>query len=191
MQLLNTFRELGDWSRYGLDRLVPPADDPLWNERQQRQGTYAVHRETRSILFKWLDNSWIPGQPFEIAILETGNLSLDTAVNAAADALAVHFDGFVVKLMLAELPPGASIAEHRDAGPALAFTHRCHIPIVTNDGVEFLIDRRPHRLSAGIAYEIDNTRAHSVANHGATRRVHLICDVMGGSARERLVDNIR
>lgn len=33
-------------------------------------------------------------------------------------------------------------------------------------------------LEPGIAYELDNTRRHSVRNARETRRVHLICDIL-------------
>jgi aspartyl/asparaginyl beta-hydroxylase (cupin superfamily) len=50
--------------------------------------------------------------------------------------------------------------------------------VVTNPDVSFVIDDVDHRLAAGRCYEFDNTRPHMVANRGATRRVHLICDVL-------------
>jgi len=162
--------------------------------RPERRRTYQAHRLTRSIIFKWLNQAWMPGQPLDITSSVIAHEPLAEAVTAAADALAGCFSGGVVaKLMLAELPAGAVIPEHRDVGPALALVHRCHVPILTNDRVEFWIDQRLHHFHAGIAYEIDNTRPHAVANHGITPRVHLICDVMGEtepgrpatSARER------
>ena len=49
---------------------------------------------------------------------------------------------------------------------------------MTNNDVSFFVDGRDYYLEPGIAYESDNTRLHAVHNRSATRRVHLMCDIM-------------
>jgi len=95
-----------------------------------------------------------------------------------ASKLAAHYRGSVVKLMLAELKPGGTIMPHTDAAPAICLAHRCHLPIVTNPAVDFVIEGVAYQLRAGTVYEFDNTREHAVANRSAETRVHLICDIM-------------
>jgi aspartyl/asparaginyl beta-hydroxylase (cupin superfamily) len=99
-------------------------------------------------------------------------------VSVFAAALEKRLNGKVAKLMLAELAPGGEVTAHKDARPALVMVHRCHLPILTNKDVSFFVDGRDYYLEPGIAYEFDNTRLHAVHNRSATRRVHLMCDIM-------------
>jgi hypothetical protein len=158
--------------------LLPPPRSPLWDVAADRSKRYDVHTETRSIVFKWLDNGWVPGTAPIVTDYDYAPAPLVQQVTAVASKLAELYHGKVVKLMLAELPPGANIPPHRDVSPALYMSHRCHLPVVTNPSVDFFIDGVSHKLQAGKVYEFDNTRMHAVANRGAATRVHLICDVM-------------
>jgi aspartyl/asparaginyl beta-hydroxylase (cupin superfamily) len=178
MQLDVPLKELFDCSVAQLKTALPPPSDKLWDVAEDRRNKHAVHNETRSIVFKWLDNGWTPGTSPIVADFDYAPKALARHANAFASKVVAHFGGRVVKLMLAELRPGASIVPHRDVAPALHMAHRCHLPIVTNASVDFSIDGVAYQLKAGKAYEFDNTRVHSVANRGLATRVHLICDVM-------------
>lgn len=103
---------------------------------------------------------------------------LTEAVYRCAAALADWYGGTIVKLILGELRPLGCIPPHEDVAPVLRRSHRCHVPLITHSAVHFIVDRERQSLRCGMAYELDNTREHSVTNAEATRRVHLICDVM-------------
>lgn len=80
-----------------------------------------------------------------------------------------------VRLM--RLAAGSVIKEHAD--PALSFeegTVRLHIPVLTHDGVEFLLNRRRVVLEAGSCWYLRLSDPHSIANRGPTDRVHLVID---------------
>jgi hypothetical protein len=177
MRLPVPIRELFTWPTTELAARLPEPNDPAWrlDLRQRRSPT---QEDTRSILFTWLPNDWVPGSERRIVSDRYAPEPLAEAAHVCGRALAEFFDGQIVKLMLAELRPGGIIPAHADASPALRLSHRCHVPVVTNDGVEFRIGDLTHALREGHAYEIDNTRQHAVANRGGTPRVHLICDVM-------------
>jgi hypothetical protein len=83
----------------------------------------------------------------------------------------------VVRVQLADLPPGARITYHRDS-EILAAMHRLHVPITTNDGVSFIIDDQKFSLAEGVLYELNNVLDHAVRNRGDTTRVHLLIDMM-------------
>lgn len=83
----------------------------------------------------------------------------------------------VVRVQLAELPPGGRITLHRD-GDTLAMMHRLHVPIVTNEGVVFFIDRQRFSLAEGVLYELNNVVDHAVHNGGSDGRIHLLIDMM-------------
>ena len=78
---------------------------------------------------------------------------------------------------LLNLRRGAAIKADRDA--ELAFEKgeaRLHVPIVTNPGVEFVIDGERVVMEAGACWYINANLTHRVANHGDTDRIHLVVD---------------
>ena len=80
-----------------------------------------------------------------------------------------------VRLM--RLTPGSVIKEHRDHD--LSFEDgnvRIHLPITTNDGVEFELNRVRVILEPGSAWYLRLSDPHRVANKGASDRVHLVID---------------
>ncbi len=80
-----------------------------------------------------------------------------------------------VRLM--RLTPGSVIKEHADHD--LSFEDgsvRIHVPVVTNDGVEFYLNRSRVALEAGSAWYLRLSDPHSVVNRGDADRVHLVVD---------------
>jgi hypothetical protein len=80
-----------------------------------------------------------------------------------------------VRLM--RLTPGSVIKEHTDLD--LSFeegTVRIHVPVVTNTGVEFYLNRSRVVLDAGSAWYLRLSDPHSVVNRGSSDRVHMVID---------------
>jgi hypothetical protein len=80
-----------------------------------------------------------------------------------------------VRLM--RLSPGSIIKEHADHD--LGFEQGCvriHIPITTNAGVEFELNRRRVILEGGSCWYLRLSDPHRVANRGDTDRVHMVID---------------
>jgi hypothetical protein len=80
-----------------------------------------------------------------------------------------------VRLM--RLTPGSIIREHSDND--LCFEQgsvRFHVPITTNDGVVFELNRRRVVLQAGSCWYLRLSDPHQVANLGPTDRVHMVID---------------
>ena len=89
----------------------------------------------------------------------------------AAFACPLH----AVRLM--RLTPGSVIKEHHDND--LSFEQgmvRIHIPVVTNDGVDFRLNGMTCPMPAGSAWYLRLSDPHSVANRGTEDRVHLVID---------------
>ncbi|MCI5076132.1 aspartyl/asparaginyl beta-hydroxylase domain-containing protein [Oricola sp.] len=82
-----------------------------------------------------------------------------------------------MRVQLAELPPGQVITPHRDMG-ILAAIHRTHVPIVTDPGVKFIIQRQAYFLEPGRLYDLNNVVVHSVENQSDVMRVHLMVDML-------------
>jgi len=178
LQLKQPYIALFDYSVDGLRATLPDESAEVWEVNQARQKAFRVHRDTRSILFEWLENSWHPGMSVEVERLSYAPPDITGLVYECAGQLARYHKGKVVKLMLAELAPGGHIAGHVDQALALRAVHRCHVPILSNQDVIFEIDHKPYHLAPGRAYEVDNTRHHAVFNNSGDRRVHLICDIL-------------
>lgn len=80
-----------------------------------------------------------------------------------------------VRLM--RLTPGSIIKEHTDH--ELSFEEgivRIHIPVVTNEGVEFYLNGVRTVMEAGSAWYLRLSDPHRVENNGAADRVHLVVD---------------
>jgi len=81
----------------------------------------------------------------------------------------------LVRLM--RLTPGSVIKEHEDV--VLSFEDgmvRLHIPVVTNDAVDFRLNGERVVLEAGSCWYLRLSDRHSVANRGTEDRVHLVID---------------
>ena len=78
---------------------------------------------------------------------------------------------------LLNLKAGAVIKQHRDA--ELSFENgeaRLHIPVFTNNQVEFFVDDEPVNMKAGECWYINANLPHRVANNGESDRIHLVVD---------------
>lgn len=83
-----------------------------------------------------------------------------------------------VRLM--RLTPGSRIKEHKDHDLAADWGQaRVHVPVTTNPGVTFLLNRAPVAMEPGQAWYLRLSDPHEVTNDGETDRVHLVidCDV--------------
>lgn len=112
--------------------------------------------------------------PLAERFVDTHYLDRAPAMRALLAGLACPLKA--VRLM--RLTPGSRILEHDDHDPdAVNGTARLHVPITTNDGVEFLLNRRPVTMAPGELWYLRLSDPHAAANRGATDRVHLLIDV--------------
>ncbi len=80
---------------------------------------------------------------------------------------------------LLKLDAGAHIKEHKDAD--LAFEKgeiRIHIPVCTNEDVEFLLDKERMNLKEGECWYMNFNLPHAIHNKGNTNRIHLVIDAV-------------
>ena len=83
----------------------------------------------------------------------------------------------VMSVRLLRLKTGAVIKPHRDFD--LCFEKgeaRIHVPVFTNPDVQFFIEEERLPLKEGESWYINANLTHSVCNHGATDRIHLVID---------------
>ena len=90
---------------------------------------------------------------------------------------------------LMRLAPGSTIKEHRDHD--LAFEKgvaRLHIPVTTNAGVRFLLNRVRVDMEPGSMWYLRLSDPHSVSNAGTSDRVHLVIDLVANAWLEALFE---
>jgi len=151
-------------------------DDAAWNEHEQRQKDYEVHRLTQSIVLLFAEVE--PWPRMEVQRQAGWDRLADVAVPLMDSIIARWYPpgGRIIRAMAAKLLAGGKIDPHRDSHPSFALGHRIHLPITTNPRVRFTVDGRPFKFEVGQAYEINNLLMHSVANKGTTDRIHFIFD---------------
>jgi hypothetical protein len=91
---------------------------------------------------------------------------------------------------LMRLTPGSCIKEHAD--PDLSFEDglaRLHVPVATNENVEFYLNKQRVVLDAGSVWYLRLSDPHSVENRGHTDRVHLVIDVRVNAWVEALFES--
>ena len=78
---------------------------------------------------------------------------------------------------LMRLTPGSRIKEHHDHDLAADWGQaRIHVPITTNPGVTFLLNRVAVPMRPGEAWYLRLSDPHAVTNDGDCDRVHLVID---------------
>ncbi|MEA2946821.1 MAG: hypothetical protein QOI40_2151 [Alphaproteobacteria bacterium] len=115
----------------------------------------------------------------------------DTEAFAACPYLREIVDSFgadIRAVRLLRLTPGSVLLEHTDHEYTDDDgTVRIHIPVVTNPDVVFLLNGTRVPMEAGSAWVLRLGDPHSVANNGATDRVHMLVDLTMNPRLEALL----
>jgi hypothetical protein len=167
-----------DWGEVDTTRLreaILNQDDLAWDEDDQGQDDYEVHRQTKSIIMLFASPSW----PRVTITREKGWDRIADVANPIMAEIIERFyppGGTIIRAVAAKLVAGGSITPHTDSLESFACGHRIHIPVTTNKLVRFMIDGRPYRFEIGHVYEINNQKPHSVMNAGKEDCVNFIFD---------------
>ncbi len=105
---------------------------------------------------------------------------VDAAILDRTPAFRAVLDAFQCPVKVARLmrlTPGSLIREHADHDLAADWGQaRIHVPVTTNPGVTFLLNRRPVAMAPGEVWYLRLSDPHAVTNEGETDRVHLVVD---------------
>ena len=172
------FKAFGKVDSEALAQAVLSADESVWSEYVERQKSYEVHEQTRSIVLLFAEVTNWP--KVDISKEPGWKHFADTAVPLMHQIIGSWYPpgGTIIRAMFAKLLAGGRIIPHRDSHPSFGAGHRIHVPIATNARVRFMIDGRPAMLQVGHAYEINNQKVHSVMNKGDADRIHFIFDYL-------------
>ncbi|MDE1156500.1 MAG: aspartyl/asparaginyl beta-hydroxylase domain-containing protein [Acidobacteriaceae bacterium] len=95
----------------------------------------------------------------------------------ALRAVLEHFRFPLKSVRLLRLQSESTVREHRDRDLSLRDGElRLHVPIMTNEQVEFIVANRQLPLRAGEAWFIDFSQPHRIYNRSSSPRVHLVID---------------
>ncbi len=177
MKLDSKVRVLGEVDHVALKTAALSVPAEAWREDSIRQDMFAdVHHGTRSIIMVFIDLSVWPS--LKIEKRKGWNYFATQTQPIIEHIVQRHYKpgGIVIRAMIANLLAGAVITPHVDTDPSFAVGHRIHVPLVTNEDVDFTIGGELFNLKEGVAYEINNLEKHGVHNRSAQDRLHLIFD---------------
>jgi hypothetical protein len=176
MDIEHPLAELGEFAVAGMRKAILGLDEDAWLHNTYRQESYEVHRDTQSVILVFTDGAGWPD--IEIRREMGWDLLAEQAVPLMNKIIDRHYPpgGAIVRAMAVRLPSGGVIKSHKDKHPSFHFSHRVHIPLLSNPGVRFTIDGQCHNLQVGKAYEINNQKQHSVTNGGEEQRITFIFD---------------
>lgn len=169
-----SIRRLGTVDIAALQAAVDAIPESLWQaENADKPNRFEALDATAHIVFRFIANMrdwrsdyarplWDEWEPLLVPVL------------TAATADYGYANGIFPRVMLARMPAGGVIQPHRDANPAAKWPHKIHVPIRTNDRVQFRIEGQSYHIAEGEAAEVNNMGVHAVVNGGDSPRIHLI-----------------
>jgi len=175
MDLVNkfNFKNIGTIDVSNIKDIVLKFTKEDWNEFTFRQDKLSTHIDTFSIPLIF-DTSFSTVKP----VYQKWYSQVEDELNKIHDICRnVYSDGYIIRALFVNLPAGKSIPSHKDHGMSLLISNRIHIPIITNDGVIFMVGGESINMKEGEMWEINNgEKIHSVDNKSGHDRIHLIID---------------
>ncbi len=167
-------RQLGAVDITALREAVIGIPDAIWNaENADKPNKFEALDKTRHIVFRFVDSTRDWRGSHDRPLWATWrNLLEPVMVQAVRDY--GYARGAFPRVMLARMAPAGIIQPHIDANPAAKWPHKIHVPLMTNDQVDFLVGETVHHFPVGQAVEVNNLGPHAVKNGGSSDRIHLI-----------------
>lgn len=120
------------------------------------------------------------GRANDISPRGTADEFIDTPLMAKCPHLRAAIESFhfpIKGVRLLRLHAGSRVKEHMDRDLGLADGElRIHVPVETNEHVEFIVANRLLPLKEGETWYIDFSQPHRIVNGGNMPRTHLIID---------------
>lgn len=182
MDIVAPLKDLGPVDIEALRDKILAVDEPAWQEEAIRQKKYAeVHYNTESLIMIFCDHDDWPN--IDVVKGACWDSLSPVALPIMHSIIEKHYPkgGTIIRAVAAKLLPHKHIKTHTDNHPSFHHGHRIHIPIQTNKKVRFMIEGRPHEMTVGNAYEINNQMRHGVMNNSDQERIHFIFDYIPGS----------
>ena len=175
-------RSFGKVDMEPLGEAILACDAAAWNENIERQKSYEVHEQTRSIVLLFADVEEWPA--VEVSKQPGWDRLAEVAVPVMHEIIRKWYPpgGTIIRAMAAKLLAGGRILPHRDSHPSFAAGHRIHVPIVTNPA-RALHDRRPAlsaRGRSGLRDQQPESAQRDEQGQGGSHQFHLRLRAAGG-----------
>ncbi len=99
------------------------------------------------------------------------------------------FGEVIGRSRLMRLAPGCEVPLHSDINYHWHNRVRIHIPIVTDEAVQFHCDDKQVHMGEGECWIFDSWKYHKVVNNSDKMRVHLVIDTMGSSRFWQMIND--
>lgn len=177
MNIDGDFKRIGTYDVSDILERVKAYTDEQWLKESWRREKYAVHRSTQSI-YLIMDEDGRHTDPTEHPALAENQDILYPLLGYVRSQFAqtTESPGYFARMLFVKLLAGGAIPPHFDTGRTMRKSHRIHLPLVTNDGVKFVVGNTTKNLLPGEIWEINNRHKHTVMNNGTEDRVHMIMD---------------
>lgn len=185
MNFKGNFKQLGKLDISDLKQRILQFTEEDWNRHDGRQKKFIVHKYTTTIPLiydkdnRMQDNTRFP-EYYELEALIKPIYSLiDKYYKKSLKykrLIKRHGNPFPVRTIIARLQPGGEIAAHMDRNHLLSHCHRIHIPIATEENINFGVGDEDMNLKEGEVWEINNRKEHHVENKSDIYRIHMIVD---------------
>jgi len=207
------YRVLGKVDVTHLRELVKRTPESVWQEGAERAKKYKVHQYTATIALRFggdrirdlkrQDNPFEGTLPTYDLLNQYGEMKdqkhwdeYKSGIEPILKYIQSKFDnsnGIWLRVLLVRLTAGKHVSIHRDNGLWMRMSHRIHVPVFTDEKVEFHASNKPksYRGNAfketdlilpvqkpGSVVELNNANIHYVKNESPNDRVHMICDYM-------------
>jgi len=151
-----------------------PEED--WLKFEKRNESYVEHKSTHAICLYSEAEEGDEVYSEKIKNEELLKLFADDLKSLNEKYLKTYKSGRMSRILLTRLDEYSKIPSHNDSGTHLNYCRRTHVPIVTNDDVEFYVNDINHSFKENMVYEFDNTKKHAVYNNSEHKRIHMIID---------------
>lgn len=153
-------------------------NDFLLDLQGVREADWSKHPNKSAYEGNWAAMSLISGggQTIRSSVVESQTTSLLQKMPYIEKIIA-DFKAPIEGVRLMRLGGNSTIKAYRDRGMHFdKSVARLHIPIATNNQVDFILDGEKRSMEAGFCYYIDADVSHSVINQSDQECVHLLID---------------
>lgn len=153
--------------------------DEAWNRHNSLKFKFpTIFGEVETFRISFLDSTVWGDPKNHNPIPENTDHPVRELIVNELSKLEEYYNSTVKIAVLDRLPPGARINRHFDQSPIYEKCHRIHLPLITNDLVDFYIADVKYNFKAGQFFEFNNRAYHEVHNNSNLHRIHLVVDLL-------------
>ncbi len=156
--------------------------DPSWRPKPNSIHQHSLYNSKDDFLYFDDDHHW-----------SEVHRSFNSRLKSIPQFFRRYFgDSELQNVRLQSIAGGGDLGQHREKIIAIPgrehhWKLRFHLPIITNPGVEFLMDNQKYKMAAGTIHVFNQSCLHGVANLSSELRIHMYWDYY---LNDHIVQNI-